>query len=404
MKVLLIDVNCKSSSTGKIVYDLYSYLNKNGNTAAVCYGRGERINEKNIYKFGLDWETYLHAFLTRVTGLTGRYSCLSTRRLIKFIENYNPDIIHIHELHAYFVNIKPLINYLKKKQIPVVWTFHCEFMYTGKCGVTYECTRFMKGCGKCPHLKEYPKTMFFDFSHRMWEEKKKLLNSLGKLVIVTPSRWLRDRTKTTFLKNREIITIHNGINVNIFKPSVTKEAIRKEFNIKDNKIVLSVASHITTDLNKGARYIFEIAEEMKDKNVHFLLVGSDDSEIFKKNNITVIPAIRNQNKLAELYAAADVFLICSEKENFPTTCIESQCCGTPVCGFDVGGVSETIVDSAMLCSYGDLTLLKENICKMIDKKELGLLDELGRRSAEKFSVLQMADSYYELYKKVLQEM
>lgn len=404
MKVLLIDVNCKNSSTGNIVYNLYNYINSSGDEAAVCYGRGPKIEEKNIFKFGIDVETYLHALLTRITGFTGCYSFFSTRRLIKFIKEFNPDVVHIHELHAYFVNIKPLINYLKKKRIPVVWTFHCEFMYTGKCGVTYECTRFMKGCGKCPHLNAYPKTMFFDFSHRMWKEKKNLLNSLGKLVIVAPSQWLSDRTMTTFLKNREILTIHNGINVNVFKPSITKEAIRKKFSINEDKIVLSVASHITTDLNKGARYIFEIAEEMKKTNIHFLLVGSDDSEIFKKDNITVIPAIRNQNKLAELYSAADVFLICSEKENFPTTCIESQCCGTPVCGFDVGGVRETIVDSAMLCSYGDLTSLKDNICKMIDKKELGLLDDLGRKSAEKFSFLQMADSYFELYKQVLEEM
>ena len=187
MKVLLIDVNCKYSSTGKIVYDLFRKLKVEGHEAAVCYGRGEVIREEGIYKFGLDWETRIHAGLARITGLNGYFSPISTKRLIRFIEKFQPDVIHIHELHAYFVNLKPLINYIKLKKIKVVWTFHCEYMYTGKCGHAYECLNFQKGCGDCPAVKDYPKSLFFDKTRKMLKDKKELLGDLD-FTIVTPSQ------------------------------------------------------------------------------------------------------------------------------------------------------------------------------------------------------------------------
>lgn len=218
MKILLIDVNCKYSSTGKIVYDLFQRLKEDGHEATICYGRGELIREEGIYKFGLDWETNIHAGLARITGLNGYYSYFSTQRLIKYIDQFEPDVIHIHELHAYFVNIKPLIEYIKKKNIKTIWTFHCEYMYTGKCGHSYECTNFETGCGKCPLVHEYPKSLFFDRTRKMFKDKKKILED-WEFTIVVPSQWLADRVKRSFLKNKKILIIYNGIDTeNIFYP------------------------------------------------------------------------------------------------------------------------------------------------------------------------------------------
>ena len=138
MRILYIDVNCGNSSTGKIVYDLYAMAREDGHQAAVCYGRGPVVEGENILKFGLDWETHLHAGLTRLTGLTGCWSFFSTRRLLRFMDIFRPDGIHLHEPHAYFVNLGPLFRYIRDKDIPLVYTFHCEFAYTGKCGYAYE--------------------------------------------------------------------------------------------------------------------------------------------------------------------------------------------------------------------------------------------------------------------------
>lgn len=394
MKVLLIDVNYKYSSTGKIVYDLFNFINKSGNFAAVCYGRGDIVDEEAVYKFGIDSETRIHALLTRLTGLTGCFSYFSTKRLINYIEIFKPDVVHIHELHAYFVNLKPLISYLKQKQIPIVWTFHCEFMYTGKCGVAYECNRYTTGCGKCPHLKIYPKTWLFDFTHYMWKQKRDLLSDYNNLVIVTPSQWLANRTKLSFLGRKDIRVIHNGIDTTVFRPCAMKEDLKAEYGIKENKIVLAVASHITTDSNKGAKFIYKLADELANENIHFVLVGADEKKITTQRNITIVPAIKNQQKLARLYSGADVFLICSEKENFPTTLMEAQCCGTPVCGFDVGGVKETIVSEAYLCEYGDMKGLKENLLVALNSK----YD--SSKALSYFSKENMLNKYLYLYKTV----
>ena len=271
-RVLLIDVNCKFSSTGKIVYNLFKGLKEDGREAAICYGRGDEIHEERIYKFGLDWETNIHAGLARITGYNGCFSPLSTKRLIAYIEKFQPDVIHIHELHAYFVNIKPLLEYIKKKKIKVVWTFHCEYMYTGKCGHAYSCTNFMHGCGKCPAVHEYPKSLFIDSTKQMFTMKRKAMNGLD-VEIVVPSEWLAKRVKMSFLQNVKTSIIHNGIDTNIFKEQNTK-SVRNELNIpSENQVVLAVAPDIMSE-SKGGKWVLKLAKAMKDKPITFILIGA----------------------------------------------------------------------------------------------------------------------------------
>lgn len=274
-RVLLIDVNCKFSSTGKIVYNLFKGLKKDGREATICYGRGDEIHEEGIYKFGLDWETNIHAGLARITGYNGCFSPLSTKRLIAYIEEFQPDVIHIHELHAYFVNIKPLLEYIKKRKIKVVWTFHCEYMYTGKCGHAYSCTNFMHGCGKCPAVHEYPKSLFIDRTKQMFSMKRKAMTGLD-VEIVTPSEWLAKRVKMSFLQNVKISIIHNGIDTNIFKEQNTK-SLRNELKIpSENQVVLAVAPDIMSE-SKGGKWVLKLAESMKDKPITFILIGARKS-------------------------------------------------------------------------------------------------------------------------------
>lgn len=271
-RVLLIDVNCKFSSTGKIVYNLFKGLKEDGREAAICYGRGDEIHEEGIYKFGLDWETNIHAGLARITGYNGCFSPLSTKRLIAYIEKFQPDVIHIHELHAYFVNIKPLLEYIKKRKIKVVWTFHCEYMYTGKCGYTYDCKKYVSGCDNCPAIKEYPKSILFDKTKQMYLIKKKLLEDMD-VEIITPSKWLADRVKLSFLKDKKIRVIHNGIDINIFHP-MNVDDLKKQLNISPkDKVVIAIAPDIMIE-RKGGKQVLKLAKSMIDQSVVFVLVGA----------------------------------------------------------------------------------------------------------------------------------
>lgn len=398
MKVLLIDVNCKHSSTGKITYDIYSFLNQNGDNAVVCYGRGPVIEETNIFKFGLDWETYLHAALARLTGLNGCYSFFSTRRLMKYIENYKPDVIHIHELHAYFVNYTQLLDFIYKRKIPVIWTFHCEYMYTGKCGYAYDCQKWKEDCGNCPDVAGYPKSMIFDRTRSMLRTKKRLLNNLD-FTIVAPSKWLADRVWSSFLKNKDIRVIHNGIDTReVFFPrsSMEIQLLRDRYKLNQKKIVLSVAPNIMEE-RKGGKTVLRIAEDLKD--IQFVLVGTDDSKIYS-DNVLLIKRTKDQNELAIWYSMADLFLICSNKENYPTTCLEAFSCGTAVVGFDSGGTKETVpAPYGSFVEYGDIVELEKLIIKTMNS---GINKQSIRNiSVDYCSKEEMCELYKALYKEVL---
>ena len=390
MRILLIDVNCKYSSTGKIVYSLYQGLRKEGHEAAICYGRGSVISEPYIFKFGLDWETNIHAGLARITGLNGYLSFLSTRRLIKFIEQFNPDVIHIHELHAYFVNFQSLLKYIKKKEISVVWTFHCEYMYTGKCGYAYECKNWNYECGNCPAIHEYPQSLFFDFTRKMLLDKRKALDGLNP-VIVTPSKWLADRVKQSFLSNCDIKVIHNGIDTSIFHKVATEE-LRSELKIdKEKKVVLFVAPDIM-DERKGGHWVMQIAKKMKDENIIFLMVGGGNVPKRFPNNTLFAGPVYDSRKLAQFYSLADVFLLCSEKETYSMACAEALCCGTPIVGFKCGA-PETVFSEpyAKFVEYGD-------IIKLIHELRIKLVQgEVGKKIYSKYSDEKMLDGYIKVY-------
>lgn len=398
MRVLYINSVCRRGSTGKIVYQLYTQVRAHGDEAAVCYGRGAKLDEENIYKFGLEWETVLHAGLTRLTGLTGCYSALSTRRLLRFIDDFKPDIIHLHEPHAYFVNIRPLFEYIRRHDIPLVYTFHCEFAYTGKCGYANDCQLWQNDCkGKCPQLREYPKTLCFDHTEKMCKEKKKLLTGLN-MTVCTPSRWLADRVKKSFLSEYNVQVIPNGIDTALFSPK-SYEHLLQRHGLKDEKIVLAVAPHLLQDARKGGRDVLRLAESMSGENVKFILVGVDDLTETFPDNVIALGRTENQQELAEYYSMADVFVICSTMENLPTTCLEAVCCHTPVAGYDVGGTAETApAPLGRFSAAGDIDALKANVLALLDNPPDELLFTQCRT---KYSDEHMYKKYSRAYQKML---
>ena len=393
MRILLIDVNCKYLSTGKIVYDLFKRLKEDGYDAAVCYGRGDQIEEKAIYKFGLDWETCMHAALARITGLNGYFSFFSTRRLIRYIEKFKPDVIHLHELHAYFLTLKPFLDFIKSRKIKIIWTFHCEYMYTGKCGYAYECPNFQKECGNCPSIHDYPKSIFFDRTKKMFQDKKKLLNDL-EFTIVTPSEWLENRVRMSFLRGKKIRTIYNGIDTeNIFYPHGGEE-IRKKYKLYERKIILSIAPNIM-DERKGGRYIIELSKVMRERNVCFVLIGVDETKKIS-DNVLLIKRTYDQEELAKWYSCADLFLLCSRRETFSLVTAESLSCGTPVIGFKAGAPeSIAIQEYSEFVEYGNISKLRDVVEKWLGKYIDR--DDLAKRAKEVYSLSNMYKNYLEEY-------
>jgi len=398
MKILLLNVTCKKGSTGKITYDLYESLWASGHEAAVCYGRGPLVNEPYIFRFSSKLEVYVHALLTRITGITGCFSPIATSRLLRIIDAFKPDIVHIHELHAYFVNIASVMNYLKKYNIKTVWTFHCEFMYTGKCGYAYDCGNWLQGCGECPYLKRYPATLFFDFTPKMLRQKKQLFNGFDNLLIAPVSEWLMNRAnQSPLLSGKRFHVVHNGIDLSIFHPRNNK-SLRCKHGLTDEKILV----HVTPDFDdsrKGGGYILDLARRLGGENAKIIIIGTSKPIGNCHSNIIAIGRTENQLQLAEYYSLGDVFLITSEMENLPTVCLESLCCGTPVIGFDVGGTRETAPPPhGAFVPFGDMDALEKAVRGVLSgEMPLAAQEECAKFGREHYDKNTMMERYLLLY-------
>lgn len=401
MRVLLIDVNYKYSSTGKIVHNLAHELIKSGHQARVLFGRGESVNNDVALRIAPVWEVYFHAFMTRLTGLVGVFSYFATRRMINEIKRFRPDVVHLHELHGYYVNYSKVVRFLKSSNIPVVWTFHCEFAYTGKCGYAYDCEKWKTECSSCPQIEEYPSSFYFDFTRHMFNKKKQDFEGFKNLTVVTPSKWLARRVKESFLSDFDMCVIYNGIETeSTFYPRAFEHLVVK-YGLLQKKIVLSVAPNLM-DERKGGKWILDLASFYGD-DVFFILIGVENANLNCPMNVICLPKTKSQSELAEFYSLADVFLLTSQKETFSLVTAESLSCGLPVIGFDSGAPTEVApAGYGLFSAYGDLVTLKRNLDAFLK----GDLDFKSREDCRAFAIdnysnSAMVDGYVCVYSEAL---
>ena len=394
MRILHVDVNYKHSSTGRIVYELSQAAKAQGHSALATYGRGQKINDPEAFKFGYDFETMIHALLTRITGLTAYFSPFSTIRLINKIKNFQPDIVHLHDLHGYFLNIGSLINYLKKTDIKVVWSFYCEFMYTGKCANTKSCERFETECHNCPLLHDYPKSFYMDFTRFMYHQKKNWFKDFNQLKFIVPTaEWMNQKLERTFLNAIQKYKIINGIDTETFKPIEKSQiTILKEF--ENRIIILSVIGKLD-DPNKGYDRLVRIANQTTNEKVLFVVIGKANKTLKDSTNLIHIPKTTNASMLNEYYNAADYFMILSEYETYPTVCLEASASNTPIIGYSVGGVKEASHDHSNLFPFESSELLEFiNSIKVKVRKEIPIsIDHLDNE--------RMVSEYLHLYQEVV---
>jgi len=394
MKVLQINSVCGYGSTGRIVTDIYNVLEKQGHSCLVAYGRGDAPKEINSFKIGNDFDNYMHVAMTRILDMHGFGSKRATMEFIKKAEEYNPDVIHIHNIHGYYINIEILFNYLKKVNKPIVWTLHDCWAFTGHCAYFdyAQCDKWKVCCNNCQQSNEYPKSVIVDNSKKNYETKKRLFNGLGNMVIVTPSIWLSDLVKQSFLKKYDLAVINNGINLDIFRR--TASDFREKNSIKNKTLVLGVAN--IWDRRKGLEDFVKLSEIADEKKFKFCLVGLNKKQLQKiPTNIIGITRTNNIRELVEIYSAADIFFNPTYEDNYPTTNLEALSCGTPVVTYDTGGSAESILKSG---NYGAIIPKRnyEDVLK-IDKEKF-VYDMKFKR---KFSVEMMLAQYLQLYKNMI---
>jgi glycosyltransferase involved in cell wall biosynthesis len=407
VKILIINTEFNRGGAAKIARTLYQTLNeKDGITCYFAYGRGKGLKENKIYKFGFWPEIYFQGFLTRTTGLQGYGSWYSTRRLEKYIIKENFDLIHLHNIHGYYLNLD-FIKFLGKLDIPVVWTLHDGWAMTGRCAYWFDCEKWKSGCGNCPDLSLYPKT-FIDSSNFMWKKKKNYFSLGWNPIIICPSQWLADRVKESYLKEYQVKVIPNAVDIGAFK-SKNKNNIRKKYGIPiEKKVVLCLAADLE-DERKGVKYFFESLKYITAENWMVVTVGKVvNYDRIKEIDIEIkqMGYINDKNEISDIYNIADIFCISSLDDNFPTTVLEAMACGVPVAGFKVGGIPEQVTGKCgILVKAKDSKSLGEAINKLLNDDEMRRKfgSNCRKRILQNYTLEKFRDRYIEIYKKILEE-
>lgn len=347
MKVIQINTVSGYGSTGRIVVDLTNEIVKHGNAAFIAYGQKDS-SYTNSFRIGTSLENKWHNILSRVFDRQGFFTIRGTKKLIKHIVEINPDIIHLHNLHGNYININILFKFLAQSEIPVIWTLHDCWPFTGHCAYFdyVSCHKWVGGCYECPLSKSYPQSIFLDNSTSNYNIKKSLFNGVSNMTIVTPSEWLARLVKKSFLSKYDVTVINNGIDSNMFHIR-NIDALRMKLGL-ENKIVLLGVSAEGFEGRKGLKYFKELAATLS-SSYQLILIGASKND-FKElpQNVIAISRTNNITQLAEYYSLADIFLNPTLEDNFPTTNLEALASGTPVITFNTGGSPEVVDETTGL--------------------------------------------------------
>lgn len=399
----ILQVNCvyKTGSTGKITADLHNAFKKKGIESVVCYGRGKRVNEPNVYKTCGELYSKLNNLLSRFTGIMYGGCFFSTNRLISIIKKEKPDIVHLQCINGYFVNIYRIVNWLKKNNIKTVLTLHAEFMFTANCGHSFDCEGWKTGCGKCPKFKAETKSLFFDGTARSFKKMQKAFEGFKNenLIVASVSPWLMERAKQSpILAGKQHTVVMNGLDTGVFYPREVG-AVKSELGIADEKIIFHVTPNFNNDPDyiKGGYYIIKLAEMLKGENVKIIAAGSYPENLKVPDNILLLGKVNDQNRLAELYSMADITVIASKRETFSMVCAESLCCGTPVAGFKAGGPEAISLDKySRFVDYGDLKSLYTAVNDLLREARNG--EKISKDASAAYGSRVMSENYINIYR------
>ncbi len=352
-KILLVNTTVGMGGAPGVVRTLFKYLNTSGlYEAHIAYGRGPISSDPSMHKIGYQIEVILHALITRISGLEGIGSFFSTRRLIRLIEREQFDIVHLHNIHGYYLNFPKFFSYLKRKKIPVFWTLHDEWPMNALKAHSMGCDHCVTGAGQCTSLYGYPRALSPIFASINLSRKQHAFSGMPALTIIAPARWLAEKIATTFLSAYAIRYIPNGIDVSVFHPADDKRAIRKKYGISEDAFVVHFSALHLRDVSKGASIIEQVAARVQNEKYVFVGIGGTVSKSW--GNVQILPATPDIRLRADYYALADVYCMPSYAETAPLAVLEAMASGIPIIGFDIPALREIVgTISGVLVEPGD---------------------------------------------------
>lgn len=397
-----------NTSTGRIMQEIGELAIRNGWKTYVAYSKGrDGIKEcqSELIPVGNIFSVAWHGAMTRLFDCHGLASDWATKDFIGKIKEIKPDIIHIHNIHGYFLNYRILFDYLSKSGIPVVWTVHDCWLYTGHCYYYSfaRCDKWQYGCGHCPQKKEFPASILFDRSKQNFKDKKDAFTSMpvDKLTIVPVSEWIKGEMQNSFFRNYNFKVIHNGINTDVFNV-YDSSSVREKYNLGNKNIILGVASIWSRE--KGLYDFIEMADMLNGNEVIVLVGIKSEEKKLLPDNIVAIARTENIRQLAELYSAADAFVNPTWQDNYPTVNLEAIACGTPVVTYQTGGSIEAVTEgTGIVVKQGDVSGLLDAVRSIIVKGKAAYRDICREYAVRNFRKEDRYSDYLKLYDQLLNQ-
>lgn len=401
-KLLQINSVINSGSTGRIAEDIGVKAMDNGWESYIAYGRNDGQSLSNKIKIGNKWDIRWHGVQTRLFDRHGFASKKATVKLVKQIQKIGPDIIHLHNLHGYYLNIEILFNYLADADIPIVWTLHDCWPMTGHCPYfSYvKCDRWKTHCHNCPQKTNYPSSLCLDRSSQNHKLKQRFFCSVKNMTIVPVSNWLSDIVSKSYFRSYPHRVIHNGVNTNIFSLDKDGTNVRVKYHLQNRMVLLGVAG--VWEERKGLRDFIELSRKIPE-DVSIVLVGLTEKQIRElPPNIIGIKRTESIYELAELYNAADLFVNPTWEDNFPTTNLEALACGTPVLTYATGGSVEAVThDTGFVVEQGGIDGILRCVETIKGSKKASYSVACRKRAVENYNKDDRYNEYIRLYEELL---
>lgn len=391
----LVEINtcANSGAPGTIAENIALQASKKGWECEIAYGRGKRPSAFPLYRVGNDLDIYCHGIQSRLLDNHGLCSTQATKQFVRHLDEFKPDVVHLHNIHGYFINYQVLFDYLHRWGGPIVWTLHDCWPVTGHCSCfdTIACDKWKSLCHNCPQPQSYPTSYLLDRSKRNYEAKRDAFLSVASQIVLVPvSDWLNDIIGQSFLSHCRRTVIHNGIDVEIFRPYSHAQ--------DDAKLILGVANRWSDRKGKGLADFYELAQRLP-QGFRIVLVGLNDRQM--RNLPPAIEGIKHTDsvaELAELYSKASVFVNPTWEDNFPTTNLEALACGTPVVTYRTGGSPEAIDQTTgIVVEKGDINGLAEAIETIVSSSDRYTTEQCRSRALRLYRREDRFREYVDLF-------
>ena len=386
-----------NTSTGRIMKEIGELAIASGWDSYVAYSGardGMPQHSSKLVPVGDKLDLAIHLAATRLFDAHGLASRRGTAAFIRKIQEIDPDVIHIHNIHGYFLNYPMLFRYLKESGKPVIWTVHDCWLYTGHCYYysSAGCDKWRSGCGNCPQKRSFPASFVFDRSAHNWLDKQKAFNSVDNLTIVPVSDWIRQEMASSYLSGKHFHVIHNGIDLNTFTPEAAAGEERRA-----GTVILGVASIWLEE--KGLGDLIKMAGMLREDE-HIIMVGRTTEEQRSRipAGVKLIERTENASRLAALYASSTAFVNPTWQDNYPTVNLEAIACGTPVVTYRTGGSIEAVSEgTGFVVEKGDVEAMLARVREIAGWDKAETATRCRKRALENFRKEDCYKNYIELY-------